>query len=196
MSEASGSESAPVRTIPRGTYRVSDSSRVDFADALEVWVPLARERLVEVAGEYHGVVTHAALAARVQGVSGIRTRWAVSKWIGWLLEGVAKSLEPGDPPLTSLCVHHDGTMGKLYPQSDPPAPGTDIEMYAAEHRLLCYQRYATDLPADGGVAALTPQVLARRTPRSSKREEPEPDRCPVHHTSLPASGQCDYCEML
>jgi hypothetical protein len=185
-----------LRTVPRGTYRVSDSERVDFADALEIWVPLARERLIEVAGRYHAVVTHAELAARVQGLSGIRTRWAVPKWIKWLLEGVATQGKSDEPPLTSLCVHHDGTMGKLYPQVGAPPRGTDIEMYAAEHRLLCYQRYASDLPPGGGVAVLTPQVIARRTPKSTKREEPEPDRCPVHHTSLPASGQCDYCEML
>lgn len=186
-------------TIPRGTYRVSDSSPVEFPDALKIWVPLAHERLIAVAGEYHAVVTHNELTARVQGLSGIRTRMAMTKWIGWLLEGVSDIVEEaGEPPLTSLCVHHDGTMGKIYPQSpDAPArePGSDIEQYAADHRLLCYQKYAADLPADGGVAALTPQVLARRTRKPPKREEPEPQRCPIHFTTLPASGQCDYCEM-
>jgi len=186
-------------TIPRGTYRVSDGSPVEFPDALNIWIPLAHERLIAVAGQYHAVATHNELAARVQGVSGIRTRMAVAKWIGWLLEGVSRRVEAaGEPPLTSLCVHHDGTMGRLYPQSqhEPArAPGTDIEMYAAEHRLLCYQRYAVDLPADGGVPALTAQVLARRTRKPPKREEPEPERCPTHFTTLPASGQCDYCEM-
>lgn len=186
-------------TIPRGTYLVSDGSPVEFGDALAIWVPLAHERLIEVAGTYHAVITHGELAARVQGLSGIRTRWGVPKWIGWLLEGVAEAAEKaGEPPLTSLAVHHDGTIGKEYrqqPQVPARIPGADIELYAADHRLLCYQRFATDLPAGGGVPALTPQVLSRRTPKPVKREEPEGDRCPIHFTTLPASGQCDYCEM-
>ena len=186
-------------TIPRGTYLVSDGSPVEFPDAMETWVPLAHERLLAVASSYHGVITHNELVARVQGLSGIRTRMAVVKWIGWLLEAVAKRAEAaGEPPLTSLCVNQDGTIGSGYPQipQEPVRePGSDIEMYAADHRLLCYQRFATDLPAGGGVAALTPQVLARRTRKPVKREEPEPERCPIHFTTLPTSGQCDYCEM-
>ena len=48
------------------------------------------------------------------------------------------------------------------PKSVVGEPGDDIEQYAAEHRLLCYQRYAGDLPSDGGMPALTRAEAERR----------------------------------
>src|SRR5699024_5299799 len=125
-----------------GTYRVTDRSRVVFKDALASWVPLAHEELIATAKRYHGVVTYKELSEHVQERSGIRTRVLLTNWIGKLLEEVAvRAKANGEPPLTSLCVHQDGTIGPGYaraPRAVVDSPGEDIEYYAAEHRLLCY----------------------------------------------------------
>lgn len=45
----------------------------------------------------------------------IRTRQLINNWSGKLLERVAKpAVEKNEPPLTSLCVHQDGTIGDGY----------------------------------------------------------------------------------
>jgi hypothetical protein len=145
-----------------GTYRVADGARVQFADALAAWVPIAYDELLATARSYNAYVTYLELGERVQDLSGIRTRMLLTNWIGQLLEQVAaRAKADGEPPLTSLCVRQDGTIGDGYaraPKSVVDMPGEDIEDYAAQHRLLCYKRYAADLPADGGHATLTREV--------------------------------------
>lgn len=181
-----------------GTYRVADNTRVDFASAVAAWTPIAYEELKRTAGRYHGVTTYLELSERVQDVSGVRTRMLLTNWIGKLLEAVAaQAAADGEPPLTSLCVRQDGTIGPGYeraPKSVDDEPGEDIEFYAARHRLLCYRKYAVDLPSDGGHAALT---QAERQRRERKARQPEPDRprvlCATCFTQLPAAGTCDYC---
>jgi hypothetical protein len=180
-----------------GTYRVADGTRVEFADALATWVPLAYDELVATANKYNAYVTYLELSERVQEVSGIRTRMLLTNWIGKLLEQVAtRAKENGEPPLTSLCVHQDGTIGHGYaraPKAVIDTPGEDIEYYAAQHRLLCYQKYAADLPADGGNPALTKAESQRRARKAAQ----EPVRlavCPIHFTEVSASGRCDFCE--
>ena len=117
-------------------------------------------------------------------------------WIGKLLEEVAHQAQvDGDPPLTSLCVNHDGAIGEGYaraPKSVTDAPGDDIEMYAANHRLLCYRKSEGHLPTDGGEPALTNAEYERC---ARKVEQPTPVRplCAGCFTELPASGRCDYC---
>ncbi|MCE3554522.1 hypothetical protein LWC33_24070 [Pseudonocardia sp. RS11V-5] len=181
---------------PPGTYRVADGSKVSFAEAMSAWVPLAYDELLATAGKYHAVVTYLELSERVQELSGIRTRLLLTNWIGKLLEEVAvRAKNDGQPPLTSLCVHQDGTIGPGYaraPKSTDGEPGEDIEYYAAEHRLLCYRRYATDLPADGGAAALTHAEIQRRQRKASLTPVERP-RCATCNTELPRSGVCDYC---
>jgi hypothetical protein len=180
-----------------GTYRVADGARVEFADALAAWVPLAYDDLVATADRYHAYVTYLELSERVQELSGIRTRMLLTNWIGKLLEQVAaRAKANGEPPLTSLCVHQDGTIGQGYaraPKSVVDTPEEDIEYYAARHRLLCYQKYADDLPVGGGEPALTKAESERRARKAAQM----PIRralCPVHFTELPASGHCDYCD--
>ncbi|GAB3245293.1 hypothetical protein GCM10027562_01940 [Arthrobacter pigmenti] len=96
----------------------------------------------------------------------------------------------------SLCVHQDGTIGAGYaqaPKSVPSDPDTDVDDLAAQHRLLCYQRYADDLPADGGVPTLTPRIVespARRAKTGLKQR----DICPLHFMELSATGVCAECE--
>lgn len=182
---------------PPGTYRVADGTRVQFADALAAWVPFAYDELLATAHKYNAYVTYRELSERVQELAGIRTRMQLKNWIGKLLEQVAgRAKANGEPPLTSLCVHKDGTIGPGYahaPKSVVDTPGEDIEYFAAQHRLLCYQKYAADLPADGGQPALTKEEAQRR----ERKAAPEPTHralCPVHFMELPASGRCDYCD--
>lgn len=180
-----------------GTYRVEDLSPVSFSVARKAWAELAYEELRDVANRYHAVTTYKELAETVQERSGIRTRVLLTNWIGKLLEDVAKIAKAaGEPPLTALCVRQDGTIGPGYalaPKSVETEPGDDIELYAAEHRLLCYQRYAADLPEDGGTPALTRAVQLRRQQKRSADAAPVVKVCDNCFTALPATGACDYC---
>jgi hypothetical protein len=182
---------------PPGTYRVADGAQVQFADALAAWIPFAYDELLSTAHKYNAYLTYLELSERVQELSGIRTRMLLTNWIGKLLEQVAvRAKANGEPPLTSLCVHQDGTIGPGYaraPKSVVDVPGEDIEYYAAQHRLLCYQKYAADLPTGGGHPAL-PTAEAQRRARKAAQEPIHRALCPVHFTELPASGRCDYCE--
>ncbi|MFI7302905.1 hypothetical protein ACIBM8_06785 [Micromonospora aurantiaca] len=185
-------------TTKPGTYRVADNSPVAFVEALRTWVPLAHEELVTRARRYNDVIKYKELGDLVQERSGIRTRMLLTNWIGKLLEEVAiLAKAAGEPPLTSLCVRQDGTIGGGYaraPKSVVDPPGEDIEVYAAGHRLLCYRAYdAAGLPADGGRPELTKEVAERRAARRAATEPAPRPRCPTCHTELPASGRCDYC---
>lgn len=177
-----------------GTYRVADESKVAFSEAMEVWVPLAYDELVTTARRYHAVITYQELSQHVQTVSGIKTRTLLANWIGKILEEVARrAKENNQPPLTSLCVHKEGTIGPGYalaPKTTTDEPGEDIEYYAAGHRLLCYQMYATDLPQGGGRPALTPAEIGRRR-RTAAQTPVQPPRCPECSIELPTSGICD-----
>lgn len=180
-----------------GTYFESDGTKAKFADALSAWVPIAHEVLVQTAGNYNKTTTYKELTDVVQERSGIRTKMLIGNWSGKLLEQVAvRAVDAGEPPLTSLCVHQDGTIGAGYvlaPKSVPSDPNTDVEDLAAEHRLLCYRRYADDLPSDGGAPTLTPQVIESRS-RHVKPGVKQRAICPLHFMELPASGVCAECE--
>lgn len=192
----SNDASAPT---PRGTYRVDDRSQVAFRAAVDLWVGIALGELIATAKTYGAVITYGELAGRVQEVSGIQTTKLLAYWIGGVLEKVAEeAVRAGEPPLTALCVHQDGTIGAGYanaPKSTGDSPGTDIEHYAAEHRLLCYQKYARDLPADGGRPELTTaESNRRRWARTQAKQTESPRLCQSCFTTLPTSGKCDYCD--
>jgi len=180
-----------------GTFRVSDGAKVEFADALDAWVPIAYSELLGTAQHYNQWTTYLDLTERVQDVSGIRTRMLIGNWSGKLLERVARlAADAGEVPLTSLCVHQDGTIGEGYlraPKSLPTDPGTDVDDLAAQHRLLCYRKYAVDLPADGGVAVVTPKVAAARARRVAQERRPA-RLCPDHYIELSATGVCSMCD--
>lgn len=182
---------------PPGTYRVADESRMSFSEAMAAWIPLAYDELLATARRYHAVVTYLELGEHVQDRSGIRTRVLLTNWIGKLLEEVAlRAKHEGLPPLTSLCVRQDGTIGPGYaraPKATEGEPGEDIESYAAEHRLLCYRRNALDIPEDGGLAALTRAEQQRRQQKAKTTSVVIP-RCASCNTELPRSGRCDYCD--
>lgn len=165
-----------------------------------MWTALAYQQLIRTASTYHETVTYAELAEHVQELSGVRTRMLLPNWIGKLLEEVArKAKRNGAPPLTSLCVHQNGTIGDGYLRApktvdDTPEDG-DIEMFAARHRLLCYQQYAADVPEGGGEPALTTAEAARRNAaRARSTREAPPALCPSCSTVLPRSRRCDYCD--
>lgn len=174
---------------PNGKY-------VSNADAIAEWAPLAREELIRTAHSYRAVITYQDLATAVQERSQISTDQLMTHWIGRLLERVAlEAHRRGEPPLTSLCVHHDGTIGDGYRET-PAAlaeEGRDAESLAADHRFRCYRAYAEDLPADGGEPAPPMRVGApRRSPRATSAA-----RSPAR----PPAGQlrevtCTSCWMI
>jgi hypothetical protein len=146
-----------------GTYRASDGSRVEFAAALAAWTAAAVPVLERVARTYHATISYKELGEEVQQVTGIRTRVLLMNWIGQVLGGVSRiSHRRGQPMLSALCVHADGTVGDGYGQAildnyGGPLPD-DLDMHAAEERLRCHRSFGADLPPGGGRPALTPQV--------------------------------------
>lgn len=182
-----------------GTYRVSDGSRVEFAAAVAAWTAAAVPVLERVARTYHATISYKELGEEVQQVTGIRTRVLLMNWIGQVLGGVSRiSHRRGQPMLSALCVHSDGTVGEGYGQAildnyGGPLPG-DLDMHAAEERLRCYQSFGASLPPGGGRPALTSQVAARRAwlARQSRADTPS-SLCPSCNLALPVSGVCDNC---
>jgi hypothetical protein len=194
---ASGMGQHGAMAFTHGTFRISDGTKVEFSDALDAWVPIAHDALVETARKYNRLTTYLELTERVQQVSGIRTRMLIGNWSGKLLERVAQlAADSREVPLTSLCVHQDGTIGSGYlraPKSIPVKPEADVDELAAEHRLLCYRKYAVDLPADGGNPDLTPKVAEARARRVAQQRSPA-ELCPAHFIELSTTGVCSMCE--
>lgn len=182
-----------------GTYRESDSAAVSMSDAKAVWADIARTVLMRVSTVYEELIAYGDLADEVQSKSGIRTRMLMHYWIGDVLGMVARDCyRRGEPLLSSLCVHADGTIGDGYgwavDQTYGGSAPEDLDMHAALERLRCYRHFGAVMPPDGGRPALTPQVaLKRRTSaRRSKEGSPRP-LCPRCHLVLPLTGQCDGC---
>jgi hypothetical protein len=173
---------------------------VDFQEAVLAWTTSALSILEGVARRYRGTITYKELAEEVQEATGIHTRMLMMHWIGQVLGGASReSHRRGQPMLSALCVHADGTVGDGYAEAVvenyggiPPA---DLDMHAAEERLRCYRHFGADLPPDGGIPALTPQVAARRARLAGQARPHAPERpsCPRCHLTLPVSGVCDYC---
>jgi len=193
-------QSLRMSSVPPGIYRADDGSQVEFWTAIRAWTAAAVQVLERIARIYHGTITYQDLAGQVQDEAGIKTRMLMMNWIGKVLGGVAReSHRRGQPLLSALCVHSDGTIGGGYAEAvvenyggPPPA---DLEMHAAEERLRCYQFFGASLPAGGGVPALTHQVAARRA-WIARQATPAPaaDRfCPACNLALPVSGVCDNC---
>lgn len=183
-----------------GTYRISDGSRVEFSAAVAAWTTAALPVLERVARTYHATITYQELGEEVQQITGIHTRMLLMHWIGQVLGGASReSHRRGQPMLSALCVHSDGTVGIGYSQAimdnyGGPLPA-DLDMHAAEERLRCYQYFGANLPPGGGKPALTPQVAARRVwlTRQARGATPDQPYCPICNLMLPVSGICDNC---
>ncbi|SEE59128.1 hypothetical protein [Jiangella alba] len=180
-----------------GAWR--EASEVGAEVARDAWAAVARDVLLDAARRYHGVVTYKELAAEVQSGTGIRTRQLLQHWIGDVLGRVADECSHRDEPLlSSLCVNAQGSVGTGYATAVGRAYGLtpdDPDDHAARERLACHRRFgAPDLPADGGVPALTPRLAATRA--RTRRAEPvhrEVATCPTCHMQLPVTGICDTC---
>ena len=179
-------------TTPKGFYREADGSSVSQAQALEAWAPIATDELLATAHTYDAVITYKELALRVQDVTGVRTTQLIMHWIGRLLDEVVRIAEDrGEPPLTALCVRADGTVGEGY-GGDAVATDQARELLAAEERLLCYQRYAADLPEGGGEPNISP-VAARQKPTSAPAVTKADVICPNCFIVVPTTGTCGNC---
>ncbi len=156
------------------------------------------------------MITTYQLADEVVSRTGVDSPTQRRTWIGDLVEMIALAADRGgDPPLASLCVQRDGTVGETYARIVALTNGvqvSDAEQRAAEDRLACYRALAADLPSGGGS---TEHLLRRRSaPRSRAASPPRTSRsaaptrtaertkaavCPTCFTALPTTGQCDYC---
>ncbi|MFD3426535.1 hypothetical protein ACFWVM_24155 [Nocardia fluminea] len=205
------------------TWRAADGSAVTFTEARSAWTRAAHEVLADTATRFNNFIVNTELAELVQEESGIRTAVKWQHWLPVVLDKVAEHChQNNEPPLSALCVRKNQTVGTGYRYilelAGLPIPD-DLEMHAAAARWQCYQHYATDLPADGGLPTLPPKVAAirqstsadlataeaaeaavkrpaatRRTPAAVPK--PEPVRKPVClncHVELPANKICYYC---
>ena len=197
-------------------YRVDTDVELDLTTALGHWAPVAYEQLKSAARQYDTVITHQDMANLVIEQTGIDTEMPLNTFISKVMEFcAAQAAKKNEPPLTSLCVKDDSTMPAAYVRQTrcaqvaavEQATGTtladfddDVDRYAAEHRLMCWRTYASDVPADA--VAHLPADLAERRERAAARAEkqrinarveaPRPV-CMSCFTQLPASGICQQC---
>jgi hypothetical protein len=164
------------------------------------WAEAARAELLEVAGQYQGIVTSKDLALAVQRRSGIRTSQRAHYWIGDILGRVAADCDTrGEPLLSALCVNAEGSVGDIYAATVLSIRGETLEdpdVHAAQERLKLHQWFeAEGLPAEGGNAELTPRLAASRArARKVRQQERVAPTCPTCYTELPATGPCNYCD--
>ncbi|MFC4125990.1 hypothetical protein [Nocardia rhizosphaerae] len=204
------------------TWRAADGSAVTFTEARSAWTRAAHDVLAETATRFNNFIVNTELAELVQEESGIRTQVKWQHWLPVVLDRVTEHCHKNnEPPLSALCVRRNQTVSTGYRYilelAGLPIPD-DLEMHAAAARWQCYQHYATDLPADGGLPTLTPKVAAVRhqttqtlaaaeaaeatkpkrttTRQPTAAPKPEPVRKPVCltcHVELPANKICYYC---
>ena len=183
-------------TAPAGV----DAGEVGTEESRTAWAEAARQELLATARSYHAVITYKELATRIQQETGIRTNQLMHYWIGDVLGRVSRECVARDEPLLSaLCVNSEGSVGEGYGVAVREATGelpADLDVHAAEQRLLCYRTYdAAGLPSDGGHPALTVKLSQSRT-RARKKHHAEKAvaMCPTCQMALPATGRCDDCD--
>lgn len=178
-------------------WRDAEDIGTDAAHA--AWAEAAREVLLEAARRYRGTVSHKDLAVQVQERSRVRTTRRSHYWLGDVLALVAAECVRRDEPLLpSLAVKADGTIAEGYADAVAEAHGqapADRDDHAAIERLACHRHFdAPDLPADGGLAALTPLLEKRRAREKKVRLEERPvPICPSCSMQIPVTGVCDNC---
>lgn len=170
---------------------------VSTEDAQAAWAEAAREMLIATARRYHHVITTKDLAAGVQERTEITSTQRTHYWIGDVLALVAaECASRGEPNLSALCVNAEGSVGEGYAASVADAPPSDPDGHAAITRLACYAHFeAPNLPADGGVAVLTPKLSASRSRVRKATLAARPvESCPRCFMVMPAEGPCNNCE--
>ncbi len=176
------------------------SEEVSTGVAHEAWASAARDLLIGTARRYHQVIAVKDLAAGAQERTHLTSTRRTHHWIGDVLELVAAECAArGEPNLTSLCVNTEGGVGASYARSVAAATGeepTDPDAHAATTRLACYVYFgATGVPANGGVAVLTPKLSASRSRLRKAALDARPvDTCPRCYIVLPAQGGCNNCD--
>lgn len=176
-----------------------DAPELSAEEARVVWTKAAREILVETAAKYHSVITQKDLATEVMTRSGEHTKRQRHYWLGEVLTQVAVDCAARDEPLlSSLCVNAQGSVGAGYQATVVAARGSldgDADDHAAHERLDCHRHFGAEMPANGGVRALTERLSASRSrERKVAAAEKMPDLCPKCHTAVPSTGVCDYCD--
>ncbi|WP_068324900.1 hypothetical protein [Janibacter terrae] len=190
-------DSSPEVIPATGSWR--EVSEVGSQAARDAWALAARPVLLDIARRYHATITYSELAAEVQRATGIRTQQRMHHWIGPVLERVAIACKANhEPNLSSLVIDSKGSVGAGYAAAVRTTTGaepSDSDTHAAAERLSCHRHArARDLPADGGVPALSRQLAGRRERvRLKATLPPELRMCPSCFIALPASGQCDHC---
>ncbi|MGY4102773.1 hypothetical protein ACW2Q0_24920 [Nocardia sp. R16R-3T] len=184
-----------------GAWRAGDGVPVTLREATVAWAFAAHAELSEIATEYGNFITVDELAERVQEASGVHTGAPTRTWMEAILRKVARRCHnAGDPPLTSLCVRGNHTVGDVYKYvlelAGLPIP-KDLESHAAYARWQCYEHHGATMPDEPTAPPLTPKVADRRSANTTAQEaKPEPARaavCPQCFIQLPASGTCQYC---
>lgn len=169
-------------------------------EAHAAWAEAARETLIRTARRYHHVITTKDLAAGIQKSTEITATQRMHYWIGDVLALVATECATrGEPNLAALCVNAEGSVGEKYADAVATATGDrpeDPDGHAAIERLACYAHFeAPGLPADGGVAVLTPKLSASRSRVRKATLAARPvESCPKCFMVLPAEGPCNTCE--
>lgn len=133
----------------------------DVGDAIRAQI--AYEVLRDLAGRWGGIITYGELAAQVEERSGITDTQRRQWWIGRVLDGAARiAAEREEPPLTALCVDATGRVRDGYlsaPKFAPASDSRDPESLAAEHRILCYRRFAHPDDAPARVRPVLPSAV-------------------------------------
>lgn len=184
---------------PDDTAAVVGAPELSAAQMLSAWTTAAREILVETAAHYHSVITQKDLASEVMARSGVHTKRQRHYWLGEVLTQVAVDCAARDEPLlSSLCVNAQGSVGAGYEAVVVAARGSldsEADDHAAHERLECHRHFGAEMPANGGVRALTERLSASRSrERKVAAAERKPDLCPKCHTAVPSTGVCDYCD--
>jgi len=192
-----------------------EAATIGSESAHQTWALAATQVLEQVAADYHGLISVAALGVAIQERTRIRTRAPARQWLGDVLFRVTSDcFERRQPNLSALVVGDAGFMPDWYADTVLHLRGAavaDPEQHAAEERLDCYRELAADLPADGGVPALPPRTQrpvrvssgsSPRAPREPRVSTPRrvaatdvvPKICPTCFMAIPASGICDNCD--
>ncbi|WP_248489881.1 hypothetical protein [Tsukamurella sp. PLM1] len=170
---------APEDPIDLEAWRTANELSVPFSEALDLWAVAAHAALVELAGRYGAFMSNAELAARAQADVGIATRAPVRTWIAALQRRVTDRCQAADePPLVSLMVAHDHTVGEGYAYAVAaaglPVPA-NLDEHAAAARFACYLHFGATVPAGAG-PQLTPKLEEARRAAAAKASRIKPTK--------------------